>query len=74
MLLETKFLGLKTPVTAGSYFGEWRVTWAGGWTRHKLSYLAMVDRPTTQHQQKISASTAGRHHKREVSGLRRILA
>jgi len=44
MQLETKFLSLKTPVTVGSYFGEWRVTWAGGWTRDKLSYLVMVAR------------------------------
>jgi hypothetical protein len=44
MQLETKFLRLKTPVTVGSYFGEWRVTWAGGWTRDKLSYLVMVVR------------------------------
>jgi hypothetical protein len=44
MQLETKFLRLKTPVTVGSYFGDWRVTWAGGWTRHKLCYLVMVVR------------------------------
>lgn len=42
--LETKFLRLKMPVTVGSYFGEWRVTWLGGWTRHKLAYLVMVVR------------------------------
>jgi len=47
MRLETKFLRLKTPVTVGSYFGEWRVTWAGGWTRHKLSFLVMVARIRT---------------------------
>ncbi len=44
MQLETKFLRLKLPVTVGFYFGEWRVTWAGGWTRDKLSYLVMVVR------------------------------
>jgi hypothetical protein len=32
MRLETKFLRLKTPVTVGSRFGEWRVCWLGGWT------------------------------------------
>jgi hypothetical protein len=42
--IETKFLRLKTPVTLGSYFGDWRVTWLGGWTRGKLSYLVMVAR------------------------------
>ncbi len=44
MQLETKFLRLKTPVTVGSYFGEWRVTWTGGWTRDKRPYLVMVVR------------------------------
>jgi hypothetical protein len=44
MQLETKFLRLRAPVTIGSYFGEWRVTWAGGWTRDRLSYLVMVVR------------------------------
>ena len=42
MQIETKFLRLKGPVTIGSYFGDWRVTWLGGWTRHRLSYIVMV--------------------------------
>lgn len=42
MRLETKFLRLRTPVTLGSRFGDWEVTWVGGWTRHRLSYLVMV--------------------------------
>ncbi len=44
MHIETKFHRLKTPVALGSYFGDWRVTWLGGWTRGKLSYLVMVAR------------------------------
>jgi hypothetical protein len=44
MQLETKFLRLRTPVTIGSRFGDWEVTWLGGWTRHRLSYLVMVAR------------------------------
>jgi hypothetical protein len=44
MQLETNFLRFRTPVTVGSYFGEWRVTWAGGWTKDRLSYLVMVAR------------------------------
>jgi hypothetical protein len=39
---ETKFLRLRTPVTIGSRFGDWVVTWLGGWTRDGLSYIAMV--------------------------------
>jgi len=44
MRLETMFLRLKTPVTIGSLFGEWRVCWLGGWTRDRLSYIVMVAR------------------------------
>ena len=42
MLLETKFLRLRTPVTLGSRFGDWHVTWLGGWGRYRLYYLVMV--------------------------------
>jgi hypothetical protein len=44
MQIETKFLRLRTPVTIGSRFGDWEVTWLGGWTRDRLSYLVMVAR------------------------------
>src|SRR5262245_66141737 len=44
MRLETKFIRLKTPVTIGSRFGEWRVSWLGGWTRDRLSFLVMLVR------------------------------
>jgi hypothetical protein len=44
MELETKFLRLRTPVTIGSRFGEWQVTWLGGWTRERLSHLVMLVR------------------------------
>jgi hypothetical protein len=42
--LETKFLRLKTPVTIGSRFGDWEVSWLGGWTKHRFGYLVMVVR------------------------------
>jgi len=42
MQLETKFLRLRTPVTLGSRFGDWQVTWLGGWSRYRLYYLVMV--------------------------------
>ena len=41
MQFETKFLRLRTAVTIGSRFSDWRVTW-GAWDRHKLYYLVMV--------------------------------
>jgi hypothetical protein len=44
MALETKFLRLKTPVTIGSRFGDWKVCWLGGWTKHRFAYLVMVVR------------------------------
>jgi hypothetical protein len=44
MWLETKFLRLRTPVTIGSQFGDWRFCWLGGWTRFRLDYLVMVVR------------------------------
>ena len=39
MAFETKFLRLRTPITIGSRFGDWRVCCLGEWTRHRLSYL-----------------------------------
>jgi hypothetical protein len=42
MQLENKFLRLRMPVTLGSRFGDWHVTWLGGWSRHRLYYLVMV--------------------------------
>jgi hypothetical protein len=48
---ETKFLRLRTPVTIGSRFDDWVVTWLGGWTRDRLSYIVMVvklERPAVQ--------------------------
>jgi hypothetical protein len=47
MYIETKFLRLRTPVTIGSRFGDWRVTWLGGWSRWRLHYLVMVVRVTS---------------------------
>ena len=43
MQLETKFMRLPMPVTIGSRFGDWQVTW-GYWTKHRLSFLVMVVR------------------------------
>jgi len=44
METQTKFLRLRKPVTIGSFFGDWVVTWLGGWTRDRLSFLVMVAR------------------------------
>jgi len=44
MRLETKFLRLPTPVELGSRFGDWQVSWLGGWHRHRWYYLVMVVR------------------------------
>ena len=42
--MEPKFVRLKTPVSLGSRFGDWEVTWRRGWTRDRLSYPVMVGR------------------------------
>ena len=42
MQLETKFLRLRMSVTLGLRFGDWQVTWLGGWSRYRLYYLVMV--------------------------------
>jgi hypothetical protein len=57
MQLETKFLRLRTPVTIGSRFGDWEVTWLGGWTRHRLRYLVMVVRVTSDESQAAAEKT-----------------
>jgi len=44
MRLETKYLRLSTPVTMGSRFGDWRVCWLGGWSRHRIFYLVLLVR------------------------------
>ena len=36
---ETKFLRLRTPVTIGSRFGDWVVTWLGGWTNCRVAVI-----------------------------------
>jgi hypothetical protein len=67
MQLETKFLHLRTPVTIGSRFGDWEVTWLGGWTRDRLSYLVMVVRIEQR-----SASMHGNGQSRDhCSGLQK---
>jgi hypothetical protein len=43
MRLKTKFLRLRAPVTAASLFGDWQVCWVGGWTKNRLSFLAIVE-------------------------------
>jgi hypothetical protein len=42
MQMETKFLRLHTPVELGSLFGDWRVCWLGGWSKHRMFYLVML--------------------------------
>jgi hypothetical protein len=39
-----EYLRLGAAVTLGSRFGDWRVCWLGGWSRHRLFYLVMLVR------------------------------
>jgi len=66
MQLETKFLHLRTPVTIGSRFGDWEVTWLGGWTRDRLSYLVMAVKI-----ERRSASARSKRQFRDGSGASR---
>jgi hypothetical protein len=61
MELETKFLRLRTPVTIGSLFGEWQVTWLGGWIRDRLSYLVMVARVRAEPRARSAALRSYAH-------------
>jgi hypothetical protein len=40
--METKFLSLRHPVELGSRFDDWRVSWLGGWDKHRLLYLVKL--------------------------------
>jgi hypothetical protein len=42
---DTKFMRIPLAATVGSRFGEWQVTWIGGWDKWRLYYLVMVVRP-----------------------------
>jgi hypothetical protein len=55
-MLETKYLRLSTAVTLGSRFGDWRVCWRGGWSRHRLFYLVMLVRVEPSAQASPSSS------------------
>jgi hypothetical protein len=44
MQIETKYLRLRTPVTLGSFFGDWSVCWLGGWAKDRMYYLVMLVR------------------------------
>jgi hypothetical protein len=46
MQMETKYLRLRTSVTLGSRFGDWRVCWLGGWEKHRMYFLVMLVRVT----------------------------
>ena len=46
MQMETRYLRLRTSVTLGSWFGDWRVCWLGGWEKHRMYYLVMLVRTT----------------------------
>jgi hypothetical protein len=59
MRIETKFLRLRTPVELGSRFGDWSVSWLGGWSRHRLHYLVMVTRIEANNGAKKETPPAG---------------
>jgi hypothetical protein len=68
MQLETKFMRLRTPVTIGSRFGDWKVTWLGGWTRCRLCYLVMVVRVKKELDAERAESDQDDHQAARTSG------
>ena len=63
MQLETKFFRLRTQVTIGSRFGEWKVCWLGGWAKNRLYFMVMLV--------KISNEQAGKEKRRRATMARR---
>ncbi len=57
---ETKYLRLCTAVTLGCRFGDWRVCWRGGWSRHRLFYLVMLVRVEPSAQGSPTRAPSGR--------------
>jgi hypothetical protein len=71
MQLETKFLRLRTPVELGSRFGDWQVTWLGGWSKYRLFYLVMV---VKLEPHRITTAAKVRRAAQEDNGGKRDLA
>lgn len=45
MTLETKFLHLRQPVPLGQPLDDgWRVSWLGGWDKHRFFFVVMAVR------------------------------
>ena len=44
MPVETKFLRLRQPAYLGHRMDGWRVCWLGGWDRHRIFYIVMVEK------------------------------
>ena len=44
MLVQTKFLRLRTPAALGDRIAGWRVCWLGGWDKGRVFYVVMVER------------------------------
>ncbi len=62
--VQTKFLRLRHPVTIGSYFGDWRVCWLGGWDRSRVFYVVMVERIEVASRHMGQAPSRGRESSR----------
>ena len=44
MTLETKYVHLRRAVAVGARIDSWRVSWAGGWDRCQVFFVAMLVR------------------------------
>jgi hypothetical protein len=48
MLVQTKFLRLRKPVSLGDRVDDWRVSWLGGWDKCRVFFVVMVEREYEQ--------------------------
>jgi len=44
MQLQTQFWRLRHAVAIGDVLDGWRVCWLGGWDKHRLFFIIMVER------------------------------
>ena len=48
MKLETKYVHLRRSVTVGEQIDGWRVSWVGGWDRHRVFFVALLLQVNTE--------------------------
>ena len=42
-VIEQEYRRLRFAVSVGSYLGDWRVIWAGGWDKGRVFYWVLLE-------------------------------